>query len=246
MFGDLNHLETAQPSRQSPSKGAADPAPQLLKHPRPQSHLVQFYGKNDLLMSQNVGRYLAAGLKLDGAVVIGSSQRNQAVALEIDKLGIDSHCVQGYGRLRFLDAEETLARFMVGGEPYWGRFEQTIAQAINEIREAVGHGGLRAYGEMVGVLWTQGQYAAAIRLEQFWNRLLARSSASLFCGYPIDLSSPPLTRGPIDAILCTHTHVIPGRSREHPQAADPASLSDRTGEIPAWERQFLRPASVKM
>lgn len=227
MFGDQKHLETDPPSRRSPSKGVDEPTHQVLKNPVPQSHLVQFYGSDDRLMSQNVGCYLAEGLKLDGAVVIGSPQRNQAVALEIDKLGIDSHSAERSGRLRFLDAEETLARFMVGGEPYWGRFEQTIAQMIDEIREAVGHGGLRAYGEMVGVLWTKRQQTAAVRLEQFWNKLLAHSSASLFCGYPIDLSAPMLERGPVGAILCAHTHLIP------------------SGEIPAGHQQFLQVAPVK-
>ncbi len=234
MFAHQSSSSQAPPSRRSSSMGGSEPALQALKKPWPQSHLVQFYGTDDRLMSRNVGHFLASGLKLNGGVVIGSPQRNQAVAQEIDKLGIDSHRAQASGRLRFLDAEETLARFMVGGEPYWGRFERTIAQVIGEIGESVGHGGLRAYGEMVGVLWTKSQYAAAIRLEQFWNKLLSRSCASLFCGYPIDLSSPAFVTGPVDAILCTHTHVIPGRSSEDGR------------EIPAWERQFLQTASVKM
>jgi hypothetical protein len=232
MFGDQKHLKADPPS---PSTGDDEAAHHLLKNPLPQSHLVQFYGTDDRLMSQNVGCYLAEGLKLGGAVVIGSPQRNQAVALELDQLGIDSHSAEESGRLRFLDAEETLARFMVGGEPYWGRFEQTIAQVIDEIREAVGHGGLRAYGEMVGVLWTKGQHTAAVRLEQFWNKLLARSSASLFCGYPIDLSAPLLERGPLDAILCAHTHLVPSQSSE----------GHLGGEIPAGERQFLQVVPVK-
>ena len=59
------------------------------------------------------------------------------------------------------------------------------------------------------MLWTRGQFTAAVRLEQFWNRLLSRSSASLFCGYPIDIFSPGFQAGAVDAVLCAHSHVLP-------------------------------------
>ncbi len=149
----------------------------------------------------------------------GPRSRNAAVALKINEFGIDARQAQQEGRLRFLEAEPTLEQFMVDGQPYWGRFEQTISSAISEIRTVVGHGGLRAYGEMVGVLWTKGQFSAAIRLEQFWNKLLSRSSASLFCGYPIDIFAPGFDSGAVDAVLRAHTHVVPAWSNRNAEDA---------------------------
>ena len=42
---------------------------------------------------------------------------------------------------------------------------------------------IRAYGEMVDVLWKAGQDVAAIRLEMLWNKLAMTHDFSLLCGY---------------------------------------------------------------
>jgi hypothetical protein len=42
---------------------------------------------------------------------------------------------------------------------------------------------VRAYGEMVDVLWKEGRSRAAIRLEMLWNALAMRSGVALLCGY---------------------------------------------------------------
>ena len=54
------------------------------------------------------------------------------------------------------------------------------------IRQA-GTGGrpVRAYGEMVALLWDDGLVNAAIQLETMWNELGRAYSFSLFCGYPV-------------------------------------------------------------
>ena len=62
---------------------------------------------------------------------------------------------------------------------------------------------------MVGILWTSGQYSAAINLEEHWNRFLKGLDASLFCAYPIDIFDPEFEAAGVHAILCDHTHLIP-------------------------------------
>ena len=53
------------------------------------------------------------------------------------------------------------------------------------IRQA-GTGGrpVRAYGEMVALLWDDGLVNAAIQLEAMWNELGQAHPFSLLCGYP--------------------------------------------------------------
>jgi MEDS: MEthanogen/methylotroph, DcmR Sensory domain len=182
----------------------------LLRRPKPQAHLVEFHGVDDQALNRNAGKFLFEGWKLgDGVLVIGESGRNRVLAQEISNLGGDCELAARQGQLRFLDAHETLAKFMIDGQPYWGRFESAIGAVLGDIRAAVGHGGCRGYGEMVGILWKAGQFAAAIRLETFWNKLLSRSSASIFCGYPIDIFAPDFNAEAVDALLCAHTHVLP-------------------------------------
>lgn len=212
MLGTERKWRLNEPYHRDIIAAVSEPHDLLLRQPEPQSHFVQFYGTEDDALNRNVGFFMAEGLKLGGALVIGSAERNREVAREISKLGIDAEDAQEAGRLCFLEAEATLDRFMVDGQPYWRRFESTIGSVIKMIRGRVGHGGLRAYGEMVGVLWMKSQFSAAVRLEQFWNRLLNRSSASLYCGYPIDILSPGFHGGAVEAVLCAHSHVLPCES----------------------------------
>jgi hypothetical protein len=54
-----------------------------------------------------------------------------------------------------------------------------------------------------------GEYSAAIRLEEYWNRILIGLNARLFCAYPIDVFGPEFDAGGVHAILCDHTHLLP-------------------------------------
>jgi len=90
------------------------------------------------------------------------------------------------GRLVVLDAEETLAAFMLDGQPDGERFRAAVAPAL---AAAGANGGpVHAYAEMVALLSARGEYGAAVRLEQLWNALGKEQSFSLFRGSP---SAPP-------------------------------------------------------
>jgi len=95
------------------------------------------------------------------------------------------------------------------GQPDWLEFEKVARGAMREVHAKQPAADLRAYGEMVGILWKARQFAAAIRLEQLWNRLLEQSSFSLYCAYAIDLFGEDFDAVRLDGILCTHTHVLP-------------------------------------
>jgi hypothetical protein len=70
---------------------------------------------------------------------------------------------------------------------------------------------VRAYGEMVDVLWQGGRRDAAIRLEEFWNNLAQLQTFSLLCAYHMDNLDADSYRGPLDCVCKVHTHVISAR-----------------------------------
>jgi hypothetical protein len=184
----------------------------LLEQPQPEEHFIQLYGGDDRLLARNVSRYLGEGLRRgDGLLVIATAEHRGSFVRQLREEAAYSRAVLE-GRLVFLDAETTLARFMVDGEPDQGKFESVIGEAVAGVRARAVHTGIRAYGEMVGVLWQAGQIEAAVRLEQLWNQLIRRSDVSLYCAYPIDVLSPEFQHKSIDALLCAHTHVVPGDS----------------------------------
>jgi DcmR-like sensory protein len=176
------------------------------------AHLVQLYDHGDArALTENVAEYVCESVRRGaGAIVIATAPHAVAFAGAIEARGIDvEHAVRA-SRLVVLDAEQTLARFMVDGQPDWERFEAAVAPQLRRVGESCGGRGLRAYGEMVGVLWDEGKFAAAIQLEAFWNRLLADGGFELFCAYPIDVCGDGFHDADVDAMLCSHTHVVAG------------------------------------
>ena len=43
---------------------------------------------------------------------------------------------------------------------------------------------VRAFGEMVALLWAQGLSGATVQLEHLWNKICEAQQFSLFCAYP--------------------------------------------------------------
>jgi hypothetical protein len=167
------------------------------------------YDRDRLPLARNVAAYISEGLKRgQGAIVIATPEHRDIFREELRKRDIDASLPLLESGLLFLDAHQTLNRFLIDGEPDEARFRETVAAAICQVREAR-PAGLRAYGEMVGVLWSAGRRASAIGLERFWNALLRDREFSLFCAYPIDIFSADFQIPRVDALLCDHTHLIP-------------------------------------
>jgi DcmR-like sensory protein len=182
---------------------------ELLDRLEPEEHVVQLYGDDDRLLTQNVGRFLSEGLKRgDGILVISTPEHRGTLARYLtQERGYSKAVLEG--RLVFLDAEATLGRFMVRGVPDPELFASVVGEALQGVQARAVHTGVRAYGEMVGLLWKAGEYAAAVRLEELWNELLKSKDVTLFCAYPIDVFSPEFQAGKVDALLCAHTHLLP-------------------------------------
>jgi len=72
------------------------------------------------------------------------------------------------GRYISLDAADTLSKFMVNGTPDPILFSELIGATVSRAAAAVRgeHSRVAAYGEMVSLLWAEGEYEAVVRLEQ--------------------------------------------------------------------------------
>jgi hypothetical protein len=210
----LGHATTLKivpnPTSRTPARGFGTAWKKLLERPESHDHLVQLFGADKQALAANVGQYLRQGQKRgDGLFVIATARNLKSFRDDFEKHGADWKGSVQSGQLILLDAQETLLRFVVGGQPDWPLFKNVIEAAMGRVRPRTRFSGLRAYGEMVGILWLDRQYAAAIRLEQFWNRLLSRSSFTLFCGYAVDVFGRDFQSGPLEALLGAHTHLLP-------------------------------------
>jgi hypothetical protein len=174
---------------------------ELLKHPA-QDHLVQLYRERGFL-AETVAHYLREGSRLGEAGLIIARPENRR--LFAASLGANA-------AVHILDAEQTLATFMVDGVPDWSAFERVCGGAIRGLR--LQYPGVRAYGEMVDILWQRGERAAALRLEQFWNDLRRQQPFSLLCAYAIDPLQADSYDGGLERVCRCHTHLIPAPDYE--------------------------------
>jgi PAS domain S-box-containing protein len=200
-------------------------------------HVLQLHGGDGASLTRSVGRYLSEGLAQgDSLLVIAASTQRQAFVQEITAAGYDAGTAVRDRRLLLLDAEETLARFLVNGEPNWERFVETIEAAIGELEPQADRSRIRAYGEMVDLLWNAGQLSAAIRLEEFWSTLVASMGFKLFCAYSIDIFGEEFQAPAVKELLRAHTHVVPcGQNGSVEIAVDRAMqdiLGSEAGALP--------------
>jgi MEDS: MEthanogen/methylotroph, DcmR Sensory domain len=175
------------------------------------NHQIHFYDDQSSLAT-NVAGYLEEGLRAgEWVLVIATAEHEKALTDALRAAGLDPALAAREGRLEFRDAAAMLAQFMIDGQPDPARFENTVGAFIRELRARAGNGRVRAYGEMVDVLWNAGHSSAAIQLEQLWNQLLHTHPVSLLCAYQIDVFGKEFQTGVLDSILCAHTDLCPDR-----------------------------------
>jgi hypothetical protein len=171
----------------------------------PRRHAVQFYGDDDRFF-RDVADFLLEGMTAgQAAVAIATEPHCRAIEQQLGRRGVDCKQAHRDGSLRVLDATRTLSGLLVGGELNTALFERDVATVMADIEAVRGPGVIRAYGEMVNVLWRHGRFESALHLESLWNRPPFRNSFDLLCGYPLqDVQDEPAL---FQAICDVHTHV---------------------------------------
>ncbi|MEO6146909.1 MAG: MEDS domain-containing protein, partial [Sulfuriferula sp.] len=153
----------------------------LLAQPEVGNHIVQIC-QNDIFLVEAVTHYVCTGLRNgETAIVITTPARRKAMIASLELSGDDILERKNQGQIRFFDAEILLSTFMIDGMPEWELFEKHLGQIIQAIQ--LNHKKIRAYGDMVNILWQNKQHEAAIELEKFWNDLSKQLDFSLLCTY---------------------------------------------------------------
>jgi signal transduction histidine kinase len=176
------------------------------------THSVQFYQDETFFideLTRFIGTALVAG---DATVVIATKEHRDGLAQGLRSRGFDVR--NASDRFVMLDASETLATFMRDGRPDAGLFTETIGALLHKMSssERGQRRHVSAFGEMVALLWAQGNSEGAIRLEQLWNNLAETHSFSLRCAYPISGFDRDHHSAAFIKICEEHSRVIPVES----------------------------------
>jgi hypothetical protein len=147
-----------------------------------EQHILHTYSDTDDLIS-TLFTFVDDGFKSNDAVLlISTSEHRQMLD---DRLRQEGHNVFSL-RLRdqyiCIDALEMLAEFTINGKPDPLLFSYTVTDLVQRARRSRRH--VRAFGEMVAILWSDGNREGAIALEKLWNNYLDMEPFTLLCAYP--------------------------------------------------------------
>jgi signal transduction histidine kinase/CheY-like chemotaxis protein len=174
-------------------------------------HFVQFY-ETDLFLLDSLKGYIATGLGAgDACIVVATRAHREALEERLNASELNVAAAMASGQYVSLDAAETLSKFMVEGQPDEGRFREVIGNILTRAA-AGGARRVRAFGEMVALLWAEGRRDAAIRLEELWNNLQKTHAFSLFCAYEMSCFGGEEMAEPFGHVCAGHSSVIPAES----------------------------------
>ena len=167
-------------------------------------HFVELYDDDVALMS-SVRTFVTVGINEgEAAVVIATPAHREAIERELGRT-LDVQAAREQGLFQTRDAAETLALFMGDGRPDPVKFDRVIGDVLADA--ARGGRRVRVFGEMVAVLWAEGNVAAALALEDHWNRLGRSQRFRLFCAYPTEAFAADDTSS-LSGVCNRHSHVV--------------------------------------
>jgi hypothetical protein len=148
------------------------------------SHAIQLYHTDTQLMSE-VGEKVRATLERgDSAIVIATKSHRAALGEFLLEHGLDLSNPMLKQRYFESDAAEMLSQFMVSDYPDAASFAEIIGRVLVRARSIAANRLVFAFGEMVALLWADGNKDGAIRLERLWNDQAHSHSFNLHCAYP--------------------------------------------------------------
>jgi anti-sigma regulatory factor (Ser/Thr protein kinase) len=203
-------------------------------------HVAVLY-EHDYEVAQTVGSYVAAGVQAGGvAIIIATETHRAAISAELEAAGIDVEAALEQGWVVSVDAAATMSQFISDGRIDHDDFLRVVGGLV---RDAALAGSVRAYGEMVALLWESGDVVAAIELEGLWNEFGRELEFSLLCGYHASSVSEPEHAQALRQVCDLHSSVL--RSAELHAGVDPAEVWCRfpaQASAPQAARRFVAEA----
>jgi len=141
-------------------------------------HIVHFFD-DDAARVRTVSSYITDALVRNRRILVVARPRLwSAVDMRLKREHIHA---AGDPRVVVLDAYVSLSGVMRRGSVDTESFRKTVVPVVKALASAPA--GLCAYGEMVEILASEGNFSGACELERAWNELTAEVRFTLLCGY---------------------------------------------------------------
>ena len=176
----------------------------------PCQHSVQIY-ESDKAFFDTLEGFVGSGLVSgDSVVAIALPAHINILNERLQHQGFDITKLKASDQYITIDANELLSKFLVNDWPDEELFNTYISEIITRAKK--NNRNVRAFGEMVAVLWGKGHTGATVRLENLWHNLHLQETFTIFCAYPKSGFTQNVNES-IDTICDTHSKIIDGEEK---------------------------------
>lgn len=216
----------------------------LLASPGPDGHVVQLY-QDDGFFGDAVSHFAASGLAQgDAVILVATGAHWELLADCLSGKGLDVVALRRHGQLLLLDADATLPTFLVDTLPDAPTFKALARATIAQARTGSQSGRVRWWGEMVNVLFVNGNGRGSTRLEELFDEVAHEEAIAIFCSFLMDPFDAKMYEGPLQAVCGTHAHLIPVANEVHQTACVHQALLDVFGTVEGLLLDALRSAKA--
>ena len=179
--------------------------------PNEHVHTVQFYGEDGVLLHE-LNNYIGSALSSGcSAIIVATLAHIDGLAHKLKSQGIDLQAKQqlradtsrwrqpNFCRNSWSMGDLILCAFRKSWEPL---FRVLLGPLVTR------GVGVVTFGEMVALLWAEGNTEGAIQLEKLWNELARVYSFTLRCSYPIQGFSSQQMAEPLLRVCAEHTGIV--------------------------------------
>lgn len=173
-------------------------------------HSVQIY-ENDKVFLNTLESFAGSGLIAgDSVIIIATPEHLDALKDRLLRQGFNMQFLSAADRYIGLDANRVLRDFMVNGWPDDELFVRTVTEPMGRAKKS--RAKVRAFGEMMAVLWQRGLKEATLRLEQLLNHFQLQENFTFFCACPRFMFNGD-AEDSIQKVFQSHHKIIDGGPR---------------------------------
>jgi hypothetical protein len=213
--------------------GAAAETPwkRLLAEPGESCRIVQLY-LDDAFYTEAIAHFAGEGLARGESIIVAATQAHWRLGCDrLRENGCDIDQLLRTGQLTHLDAHATLSKFMTAGLPDRDLFKSVAKEAIARARCGGRFPRVRWCGEMVNILYADGNLRGFEQLAQFLGEVAREENTAVFCSLHMDKYDPKIYDGSFAEICRRYTHVIPAANYANHRDAVDRAVSDVIGDI---------------
>jgi hypothetical protein len=201
----------------------------LLSSAGPRDHIVQLY-QDQQFLNRAVCRFAAGAIANgEGIILVPTAAHWEAFRPRLEAEGVDVKAAQNRGQLTVVDSDELLPRFMRDQMPDAPVFLGLAADVISTARDEARYPKVRWWGEMVNVLWEQGNVAASMALEDQFHHLATHHEIAIFCSFVMDNFNSEVHSRLLPRLGQNHSHLIPVEDYARLERAVADAMRDTVG-----------------